>query len=207
MKTTRREKLFPDRLPLKLTVEDDPTTLELLLERPWVDDTVRESLTRATMVFVQWEEFRGIDQPVFPTHTAELFRYMSEHAPPEIHSEVAVRNEDYSEVSLHADLVWLPALLVSAGTLVVVPTVVNLISEWLKLRLFKRYESADAKFELHILDASGTPKLLRYEGPASELWRVTEMATKLAQPTTLPVIDSPETPHPVVKHPKRKRKK
>lgn len=189
-----------ERLPLKLIMEDDTITVDSLSARPWVDEELRSSLHQASIVFVQWEAFRDIDQPVFPTHTAELFHYFQGHTPPGIRSEVAVRDEDYSEVSLHADLVWLPDILIPVGTLVVIPIVVNLISEWLKQRLLDRHPRTDAKLQLVIESPEGGSKRLIYEGPADELWRITELAQRVTPsnaalppaPTEPKMLDKPD---------------
>ncbi|MBW3127199.1 hypothetical protein [Hymenobacter profundi] len=183
-----------ERLPLKLTVEQDTTTVASLAARPWVDEELRASLHRANIVFVQWESFRDIDRPVFPTHTAELFHYFQENTPPDIQSEVAVRDEDFSEVSLHADLVWLPDILIPVGTLVVLPVVVNLISEWLKQRLLDRHARTDAKLQVIIESPDGGSKRLIYEGPADELWRITNLAQQVASADATALAPVPSVP-------------
>lgn len=179
-----------ERLLLKLIVEEDTTTIASLSARPWVDEKLNASLHQADVVFVQWEAFRNIDRPVFPTHTAELFQYFQEHTPAGVQSEVAVRDEDFSEVSLHSDLVWLPDILIAGGTLVVLPIVVNLISEWLKQRLLDRHSRTDAKVQIVIESPDGSSKRLTYEGPADELWRITAFAQQVApiNTATLPPV-------------------
>jgi hypothetical protein len=171
-----------ERLPLKLLVEDDTTTVKSLSARPWVNEEVRASLNQANVVFVQWEEFRESEIPVFPTHTAELFHYVQEQAPAEIHSEVAVRDEDYHEVSLHADLVWLPDILITGtATALVLPIVVNLISEWLKKHLLERHARADAKLQVIIESPTGGSKRITYEGPVDGLHQITELVRRTEQ--------------------------
>lgn len=171
---------FPSpEIPLKLTVEENALVVADLFARPWVSENLRTSLEQATVVFVQWEGFRDLVQPVFPTHTAELFRYLQTHLPPEIRSEVAVDDEVFTEVSLHADIVWLPDLLVKGGSLVALPIAINLISEWLKLLLLERRPRTEAKLNVTIELPTGEIKRLVYEGPADELGRITELGQRL----------------------------
>jgi hypothetical protein len=159
----RADKALPERVPLLVELNEGRATRESLYSRPWVDSALRDSLRVADVVFVPWEKFREVDEPLFPSGTAELFQALRVHAP-NLRSEIAVSDEAYSEVALHADVVFLPTLLLSS---VAVPIVVNLVSEWLSERLLERAKDADVKFEVIVEDSGGGTRLLRYEGPVS----------------------------------------
>lgn len=189
--------LFSNRLPLEVTISDTDKTLEFFTNREWIDENTIVSLEAADIVFIPWVNFRDIDKPVFPNHTAELFRFIQEHAPAEVHSEVAVSDEEYSEVLLHADQIWLPDLWIKAGTVVVssvlIPLTVNLLTEWIKHHWLERSKKADVTFELFINEPNGSVKKIRYVGPAEELGRIVELVKAPANnisTTTRPSLPS-----------------
>jgi hypothetical protein len=155
---------LPARLPLVVELGEAELTRIAIEQSKWIDAELAKSIQQAGIIIVPWERFRGVEAPLFPVGTSELFHSLIETVPSGVGVELAATDEHYSEVALHADLVVLPTLLVSA---VVVPVVVNLISEWLKKRLLERAKEADVKFEMIVEESDGRTKSLRYEGPVN----------------------------------------
>jgi hypothetical protein len=182
---------FPERIPLVVEVRDSSISRKYLIGRPWVEAALQASLSAADVVFVPWEQFRDIEQPVFPSGTIELFRALQDSDVAPLTSEIAVPDELYSEVALHADIIFLPTLLVSS---VVVPVAVNLISEWLKKRLLERAKDADVKFEMIVENPDGFAKSVRYEGPVGAFESLINAQLRQADAIALPDPRTQETP-------------
>jgi hypothetical protein len=182
---------FPERIPLVVEVRDSTVSRNYLIGRPWVDATLKDALSVADVVFVPWETFRDIEQPVFPTGTIELFQSLQDSDVASLTTEIAVPDELYSEVALHADIIFLPTLLVGS---VVVPVAVNLISEWLKKRLLERATDADVKFEMIVEEPNGATKSVRYEGPVAAFESLVNAQLRQADAIVLPDSERREEP-------------
>lgn len=155
-------KSIPDRLELRVEIEDASISRSQLQGKTWVDDALRESLGKANVVIIPWENFRELDTPVFPDGTADFFQDMRDSAKPKLLPEIAVIDEQYSEVALHADLVITPTLFVTSF---IAPVVTKFVADWLARRLLERAKHSDVKFQMYIEDENGKTRLISYEGP------------------------------------------
>ena len=135
---------------------------------------------------------------MFPVGTGDLYHALIDKAAADVGVELAASDEHYSEVALHADVIFLPTLFVSA---VAVPVAVNLISEWLKKRLLERVKEADVKFEMHIEEPDGRSKSLKYEGPVSSFESLIQ--AQLRQSVSLVPESTSRTPDIESSEPKR----
>jgi hypothetical protein len=155
-------KSIPDRLELMVEIEDASISRSQLQGKRWVDDALRKSLGKANAVIIPWENFRELDTPVFPDGTADFFQDMRDSAKPELLPEIAVIDEQYSEVALHAALVITPTLFVTSF---IAPVVTKFVADWLARRLLERAKHSDVKFQMYIEDENGKTRLISYEGP------------------------------------------
>ncbi len=95
-----------------------------------------------------------------------LYRYLEENSANEIRIEVPVRDEDYNELALHADTVFVPTLLVAIEY---VGPILNLLVSWLQLRQLRRFDRTDVEMEMVVENRrSGRRKALKYSGPAKD---------------------------------------
>ena len=157
-------KSIPDRLELRVEIEDASISRSQLQGKTWVDDALRESLGKANVVIIPWENFRELDTPVFPDGTADFFQDMRDSAKPKLLPEIAVIDEQYSEVALHADLVITPTLFVTSF---IAPVVTKFVADWLARRLLERAKHSDVKCQMYIEHENGTTRLISYEGPVN----------------------------------------
>jgi predicted DNA binding CopG/RHH family protein len=125
------------------------------------------AVQRSDIVLVPAEGFGDYVGPVFPKGTDELFHFLRSHAPSGMNVELAAEDADYRELALHGDTVYIASVLVR---LLVAPTAVGLIVEYLRTRLGGRLGKTEVRASV-ILDQTDGPnsKTLRvsYEGPAN----------------------------------------
>ena len=157
-------KSLPDRLELMVEIEDANISRSQLQEKRWVDDALKESLEKANVVIMPWENFRELDVPVFPDGTADFFQDIHNSATPELLPEIAVIDEQYSEVALHADLVITPTIFVTSF---IAPVVTKFVADWLARLLLERAKHSDVKFQMYVEDANGKTRRISYEGPVN----------------------------------------
>jgi predicted DNA binding CopG/RHH family protein len=124
------------------------------------------AIQRSDIVLVPAAGFGDYTEPVFPKGTDELFQFLCANAPSGIKVELAAEDEDYKELALHADVVYIATVLVR---LVVAPLAIGLIVEHLKNRLGSRLGKTEVRASM-ILDQTDGPNSktlkLSYEGPA-----------------------------------------
>ena len=155
---------IPERLELTVEIEDSSISRCQLQDKRWLDAALRESLGKANVVILPWENFRELDVPVFPVGTADFYQAIRNSAISELLPELAVVDAQYSEVALHADLVNTPTLFVTSF---VAPVVTKFVADWLARRLLERAKNSDVKFQMYIEDVHGKTKLITYEGPVN----------------------------------------
>lgn len=187
---------FPTRVPLRVEVRESGLSRAVLLSKPWITDELRASLSEATVIFAPWEGFRDIPRPVVPVGTGELYQALRDLENPAVRAEIALPDEQYSEVALHADVVFLPTVILSA---VIAPVAVNLISDWLKKRLLERSNDADVKFEMIIEDGDGRTRSIRYEGPVKSFESLLDAQLRQTESLSSPSVDEqPRLPSPTL---------
>jgi len=124
------------------------------------------AIKTSDIVLVPAEGFVGYVGPLFPKGTDDLFHFLRTNAPSYTKVELAAEDEDYKELALHAETVYIATVLVR---LLVAPVALGLIVEYLKNRFGSRLGKTEVRASM-ILDqtnASNTKTLrLSYEGPA-----------------------------------------
>lgn len=138
------------------------------LARAYVPLDLRGELEKADVLLLPQEGFREFDGPLYPVGTEELLSALKEGASDAFSVDVTVSEDDYKELALHSEWVILASVFV--GTSVVVPTVVSLISEYLKRRIWKN-EGQGLKMRLLVEQREeGRTQCLEvfYEGPAHD---------------------------------------
>lgn len=143
---------IPERLELTVEIEDSSISRCQLQDKRWLDATLRESLGKANVVILPWENFRELDVPVFPVGTADFYQAIRVSAISELVPELAVVDAQYSEVALHADLVITPTLFVTSF---VAPVITKFVADWLARSLLERAKNSDVKFQMYIEDVHG----------------------------------------------------
>lgn len=157
-----------------LEVRETERDLTYWHTRPFVSPALRARIEKAPILLVPQEGFRDYAGPVFPVGTEEMFRRAQENAPAGGPFEVCISDEDYKELALHESLFIVATIAI--GSLVVAPIVVNIVSDFLKGKLFSpaKEKTATAKFTLIVSetstkDAKRRAIEMKYEGPVDKL--------------------------------------
>ncbi len=139
------------------------------LAKDYVPADLRGQFEKADLLLLPQDGFRDFAGPLYPVGTEEFLNSLKQDSAHSLSIDVTVSDTDYKELALHAD--WLILASVFIGSSVVVPTAVNMISEYLKRRIWpddpKRGVKVKLLLEKHNGDASQSVEV-SYEGPANE---------------------------------------
>lgn len=133
------------------------------LDRPWVDPDRRSVMLAAAILALPSEAEEG---PVFPGGAGEFLDRLRDLVGAEIAVQVAIRDEDYEELSLHGKAWRLPVLFVSA---VAVPVMVNILSNRLD-ELLPGHKAGDVAEATLIIERADRQSLkVTYKGDPEAL--------------------------------------
>jgi hypothetical protein len=159
-----------------LKIEEVAESFETWANQPFISSETRQLILKSNLLVVPWLGFRSLDIPVFPVCTEELFRFLKDKAPPEVIPEICIEDKDYKEVALHGALLIVGVFVVTAF---IAPLAVDLISEYIKRRIFKPDEDkAKARVELTVIEEGGKALNFKYEGPARDFRKTINAALK-----------------------------
>jgi hypothetical protein len=145
-----------------LIVEDTNENFEYWLNQPFISEKLKNEIRKSEILLVPQIGFRGLDYPVFPVKTEELFTYLRGKHDGGEKVEICVENENYKEVALHCDLIVIGSFIVTS---VAVPILVNLLSSYIKEKLDKRGSESVIKVSLTIENKKKRlSKKITYEG-------------------------------------------
>ena len=150
------------------TISETDRGWEFWRQKSFVSEDLGRQLADANFLLVPQEGFRDFDGPLFPVGTEEFFRFLREKAPPEVKVDLCVSDDDYKELALHAELLILAGVVV---TTLIAPVVVNLVSEYLKKRLWPGETDRGVKFQMVLQEADREKQRavgISYEGPADK---------------------------------------
>lgn len=144
-----------------ITVEDTDETFEQLIEAVEDSEDLYKRLADTNALIVPLKE-----TGYFPSQTHELFVYLKDHAPDNIKVEVYAEEDEYVELSLHADWALIAGIVVAD---LLAPLIVNLIWEYIQSRRKRRTEQTVIRTEMTVIDSkTGRAKRFKYEGPAAD---------------------------------------
>lgn len=148
-----------------ITITESDVNFETWLAKPFISEQLRTELKNANVLLLPLEEFRGHKKPMFMAGTDSLLDFLLKNKPDAMNLDICIEDDDYNELRLHDITVVLGIFL---ATSVVVPVLVNLISDYLKNRIFKDKPPVDEKisFDIHIVEDDGSSRKLTYNGPA-----------------------------------------
>lgn len=127
--------------------------------------------------------------PVFPPNTSEIFDFLREQLPQDVAVELASTDEDYRELGLHGDMLWLPDLLVTVAgqhpylASVVLSVLSNYLTDWMKAGLNRIRGRVHAQV---LLDKENGTVAINYDGPPGEFRDVMMEALRRELPEEAP---------------------
>jgi hypothetical protein len=133
-----------------------------------VSEEVRQRVASADVLLVPTEGYADReDLRFFPAGTVEFFDFLRSRVLEGVTVEVCSDDDDYKEVTRHADVLYLPDMLVMG---IFAPLLVGLVIEYVKMKMARHEESTTVKTSLTVHDASsGRSMRLDYDGPAAAL--------------------------------------
>lgn len=147
----------------RCTVTPSDKNFSYWIERDYVPEKFRAELSKAQLLVVPWENFRELEEPMFPSGTEDLMAYLRSNAPNGAQVGLCIGDDNYREVSLHADVLEM-ATFVFATTLW--PTGVNVISNYIYDKLKTRAARTNVHCQIYVTGPTSTYQI-NYEGPAN----------------------------------------
>lgn len=153
-----------------LTIDDTDESFEAWADRDYISDDLSNRLKSADVLIVPREGFRDVGGPVFPVKTAELFSHLDQNLPDDIEVEICIEDEDYREVALHHELVEIGTIFLTDVSL---PIVINLLSDYIKMKWGSLFEDRGVRVILEVEDDSKS-KSFTYEGKPEHFSDISE---------------------------------
>jgi len=149
---------------LRLEVSETNRNRSYWASRPWLSPGLAQELGASAIVVVPWENFRENVETTFPQGTTDLVRSFRDKIGSIF---VAVDEDKFCEISLHADEKRLPTLLFS---MVLLPLALGVIANEIDKRAFPvQSDKPPVSVELIIEGDMGKCISLKYQGPSEHL--------------------------------------
>lgn len=133
---------------MELTITDSNENFGTWLTKEFVTDELRESISKAAILIVPFENLRDTPKPIFPIGTEEIHRYFKEKLPSEFLVDICITDEDYQEFAFYSDYKRLGHFVITA---VAIPVFVGVLSPFIYDKYIKQDES---KPQIQIIDNS-----------------------------------------------------
>jgi len=163
--------------PPYITIINSQETIRSWADSSDISANLREGVLRADFLIIPSKGY--LDRPdllFFPEGTENLFRFLRGLQNSAFRVEICVEEEEYRELALHADLLFIASTIVSNAC---VGVAVKLISEYIQRKLGSRRQETNVKWDLIIQDDKNDRSVkVSYFGPASEYNTVVSQAIK-----------------------------
>ena len=182
---------------MELTITNTNETFESWLDKEYVDDNLKSTLSKASILIVPFENLRETSNPyLFPIGTEDILRFFNENLSQEQLIDICISDEFYQEFAFYSDYKRLGNFIVKA---VAVPVFVGIMSAYVYERFIKdddskpkieiidkstnitinneistltnkKYlEPTHVKFSVIVVDSAGSSKKISFEGPATDI--------------------------------------
>ena len=149
-----------------VSVEATDQDFDYWLNQSHVGATLRSELSQANILLVPNFLSAEGKKLVFPEHTESLFQYLKDNASSGANVDICIEDEDYVERALHSDLISLATFVVTS---VLIPVLVNLLSDYIKKVYGRQAEKSDVEVTLIEVKPDGNARKLSYKGKAADL--------------------------------------
>ena len=181
---------------MELKITDTTETFESWLEKSFIDDELRKTLVKSSILIVPFENLRDTKIPPFPVGTDYVLQYFQEHLPQEQIIDICISDGDYQVFEFNSHYKKIGKFVVLA---VAIPAFVNVLSSFVYDKFIKpdetkpqiqvidnsthnttinhistltdkKYlEPTHIEFSVTVVDTDGTSKNISFEGPATEI--------------------------------------
>lgn len=162
----------------ELKVKQSQTSREYFIETAIVEnDELKSQLFLADILLVPFvTEFRDIQEALFPERAEEIYTFIRSRIQDEYSIDICVEGEDFQELALHEDLVYIGSFFLQ---FLAAPILVNVLSEFIKQRISNRpHKNPLINVKLHIENKGKTTEI-EYEGYSEGFGEVIEVIKKL----------------------------
>lgn len=160
-----------------LIINKTEENFDTWINKKFITDNIRPQLLSKDILLIPDEGFRGLDSPVFPVRTEDVFNYLKKQLPEDLSIDICIEDKDYKEVALHADLTIISTAIVTA---IALPVLVNVLSTYINNKLFKP-ESSNVKMSIIVIKDDSNAFKVDYEGPAKDFSKISEKTKKLIE--------------------------
>lgn len=146
-----------------LKIIDYTEGFEEIYQKPYIPEEFINDIKEANVLLVPSESFRDKKGLFFPEYTEEFFRYLKEKKDDNLKVDIAVSDEDFNQLELHADVVNIPNLIIMSGFL---PIVTSIIASYLYDKL-KHEDKSPKDINTNvdmIVEEDGNKKRVIYKG-------------------------------------------
>ena len=162
----------------EIVVEDSAENFDTWIGRQYISADMKEKLRQVDVLLVPSEGVRDLKAPVFPVCTEDLFKFIQDKIPREIKVDVCIEDKDFKEIAFHSALIVISSFVV---TVFAAPTLVNIISEYIKRRLFANSDEKNVKISMTVVDKKNVSKNITYEGTVENFSKVMEKVKELGE--------------------------
>ena len=113
----------------KIVIEDSIETKKDFICRKGIEDALRGELDKADILILPKKDFREGVPFCVPECTREIFQFLkTELAKTDNSIDLAISDDEYTEIELHDVCVYLPDLYMNV---ILLPLAINLLSSWI----------------------------------------------------------------------------
>jgi hypothetical protein len=165
-----------------LSVSPCDETYSSFIDKDYISDGIRQQLRDTNILVIPNEGYSDLsEERHFPSGTVELFQYIVDQRDERISIGLCIEEDDYKELALHADWVYLADFVVKD---IIAPILVTLLAEYIIHLRGKHVGDTIVKSRIIVVDKRNEHKVeMNYEGPATEykdimLSAISEFQTK-----------------------------
>lgn len=145
----------------KIQINEANISFDDVYQNPNLSPALLEKVKKADILLLPYADFRGYQNCLFPEQTYQFYSHLVKEAEKQSLSvDLAVSDEDYKEIELHADVVNIADVLVQW---VLFPTLTGMISAYLYDLVRQRKKKMNANIKITV-DKNGKAKAVSFEG-------------------------------------------
>ena len=145
----------------EIQISDADISFNVVYQSPNLSPEISEKIITADILLLPYADFKGYQNCLFPEQTYQFFAHLMKEAEKQhLTVDLAVSDEDYKELELHADVVNVADILIQW---VLFPIVTGMISTYLYSLIQQRKRNINANVKI-IVEKDGKSKRVSYEG-------------------------------------------
>lgn len=153
-----------------LKIFEDNLTFQSIYSKDYYPLEISKPTEQINLLLIPIENFRGEKKLVFPEQTMDFFKFIESTSHKSVISEIALSDDDYSELELHADLVTLATMVIESG---IFPLVVDIVSNYINQKILLRNSESKIKVNIKIVKDESSIDVT-YEGDADKFKQTIE---------------------------------